>query len=116
VTLAMRIVLVVAVHALAGRAAEVGDAVEELRRECETSPGCEAFQVGRGIGDPSEFVLVSTWRDEATMRAHFASAAYGRYVEAVTPALARPSDVAVHYVERTVRPIGDASSDPARQG
>jgi quinol monooxygenase YgiN len=112
----MRIVLVVAVHALAGRAAEVADAVEDLRRASATSSGCEAYDVGRGIEDPSEFVVVSTWRDEPSMRAHFESAAYGRYVEAVTPALARPSDAAMHYVERTVRPIGDASSDPARQG
>jgi|1186.fasta_scaffold200453_2 quinol monooxygenase YgiN len=112
----MRIVLVVSVHALAGRAAEIGDAVEELRRESERSPGCEDYRVGRGVDDPSELVVVSTWRDEPSMRAHFASAAYGRYVEAVTPALARPSDVVVHYVDRTVHPIGDASSDPARQG
>jgi quinol monooxygenase YgiN len=112
----MRIVLVVTVHALAGRVAEVGDAVEELRRASEASPGCEAYEAGRGIGDPSEFVIVSTWRDEPALRAHFDSAAYSRYVETVTPELARPSDVAVHYIERTVHPIGDASSDPARQG
>jgi quinol monooxygenase YgiN len=112
----MRIVLLVAVHALAGLAAEVGDAIEDLRRESERSAGCEGYRVGRDIGDPSEFVVVSTWRDEASMQEHFASAAYSRYVEAVTPALARPSDVVVHYVARTVHPVGDPSSDPARQG
>ena len=30
--------------------------------------------------------------------------------------LARPSDVSIHYVERTVRPAPDQSLDPARQG
>jgi quinol monooxygenase YgiN len=112
----MRIVLVASLHALAGRAQEVADAVEQLRREAERSPGCDGFQVGRGVEDAAEFVVVSTWRDERSMQAHFASAAYSRYAEALTPALARPSDVAAHYVEHTVHPVGDPSSDPARQG
>jgi quinol monooxygenase YgiN len=112
----MRIVLVASLHALAGRTDEVAEAVERLRREAERSPGCEGFQVGRGIEDPTGFVVVSTWRDEPSMRAHFAGAAYALYAEEATPALARPSDVAAHYVERTVHPVGDPSSDPARQG
>jgi quinol monooxygenase YgiN len=112
----MRIVLVAALHALAGRADEIAGAVERLRRESQRAPGCEGFQVGRGVEDPSEFVVVSTWRDEPSMRAHFAGAPYALYAEAVTPALARPSDVLAHYVERTVQPVGDPSSDPARQG
>jgi quinol monooxygenase YgiN len=112
----MRIVLVASLHALAGRAEEVAGAVERLRRASEMSPGCEGYQVGRGLQDPSEFVVVSTWRDEPSMRAHFAGAPYALYVEEVTPALARPSDVLAHYVERTVHPVGDPSSDPARQG
>ena len=112
----MRIVLVASLHALAGRTEEVVDAVERLRRASESSPGCEGFQAGRGLQDPSEFVVVTTWRDEASMRAHFAGAAYALYAEEATPALARPSDVVAHYVERTVLPVGDPSSDPARQG
>ena len=112
----MRIVLVASLHALAGRAEEVAAAVERLRRASATTPGCEGFQAGRGVEDPAEFVVVSTWRDEAAMRAHFAGAAYALYAEDVTPALARPSDVVAHYVDRTVHPVGDASSDPARQG
>jgi quinol monooxygenase YgiN len=112
----MQIVLIASVHALAGRTDEVAEAVERLRRASESTPGCEGFSVGRGIEDPSEFVVVSTWRDEASMRAHFTGAAYALYAEEATPALARPSDVVAHYVERTVHPVGDASSDPARQG
>jgi quinol monooxygenase YgiN len=112
----MRIVLVASLHALAGRTEEVAGAVERLRRESGGLPGCEGFQAARGVEDPSEFVVVSTWRDEASMRAHFAGAPYALYAEEVTPALARPSDVVAHYVDRTVRPIGDPSSDPARQG
>jgi quinol monooxygenase YgiN len=112
----MPIVLVATLHALAGRTDEIVGAVERLRRASETTPGCESFQAGRGLQDPTEFLVVSTWRDEPSMRAHFRGAGYALYAEEVTPALARPSDVVAHYVERTVHPVGDPSSDPARQG
>ena len=39
-------------------------------------------------GDAAELVFVSAWRSERDMRAHFASAAYGSYVTAVTDLLA----------------------------
>lgn len=112
----MRIVFVATVHALAGRASEVATALERLRDEARDQPGCIDFAVARGIDDPSELLVVSTWRDEASIHAHFAGAAYARYAEEAGPALARPSDAAVHYVEHSVHPIGDPSSEAARQG
>jgi hypothetical protein len=50
------------------------------------------------------------------LRAHYGSSEYGLYVTAVSELLARPSDVQIHYVDRTVRARGDASLDPTRQG
>jgi quinol monooxygenase YgiN len=67
-------------------------------------------------GEAGEYVLDAWWRDEPAMRAHYESAAYGRYVELVGELLARPSDVQIHYVERSVHPAPDPSLDPARQG
>jgi quinol monooxygenase YgiN len=61
-------------------------------------------------------VLDAWWSDEAAMRAHYATPEYGDYANAVGELLARPSDVQIHYVERSVRARGDASQDPARQG
>jgi quinol monooxygenase YgiN len=112
----MRIVFVATVHALAGRASEVATALERLRQHARELAGCVDFAAGRGIDDPSDFLVVSTWRDEPSLQAHFASAAYGSYVEAVSPALARPTDAVVHYIEHSVHPIGDPSTEAARQG
>jgi quinol monooxygenase YgiN len=61
-------------------------------------------------------LLESWWRDEATMRAHWTSVAYERYAQAVGPLLARPSEVIVHYVERSVHATADPGADPARLG
>jgi quinol monooxygenase YgiN len=63
-----------------------------------------------------EMVLESWWRDEAAMRAHWGTRAYERYTQAVGPLLARPSDVVVHYLERSVHATADPAADPARLG
>jgi quinol monooxygenase YgiN len=67
-------------------------------------------------GKAGEFVLDAWWRDEDALHAHYATPGYSRYVELVGELLARPSDVEIHYVERSVRATGDRSLDPTRQG
>jgi quinol monooxygenase YgiN len=112
----MTVVLLVDVHGLSGRAEELRHVLSELRAAARTTDGNEGFTAAESIGESAEFVLSSCWRDEAAMRGHFASPAYARYNDAVTPLLARPSDVTIHYAERTVHPVGDPSREAARQG
>ena len=62
------------------------------------------FDVLAPPGGHAELVLVSAWRSDRDMRAHFRSEAYGRYVSAVTDLLTRPSDVTIYGISGTVRP------------
>jgi quinol monooxygenase YgiN len=109
----MTVVLFGRVHGLSGRATELRAVLAQLR----DGAVAEDFEVAEVLGgDGSEFVITAAWRDEESMRAHYASAAYSRYSDAVTPLLARPSDVVIHYADRTLHPLGDASTEAARQG
>jgi quinol monooxygenase YgiN len=103
------------VHGVAARRDELRGAAEDLARVSGAEGGCLSFEVLSVSADPSELVLVSAWRTEQDMRAHFRSGAYGRYVVAVTDLLTRPSDVAIHRVAETVHPVGDLSLEPGRQ-
>ena len=105
------------IHGLTGRGAELRDVLVEHANATAAMDGSLGSVASEPLGqEAGEYVLNAWWRDEATMRAHFESAVYGRYVELVGELLARPSDVQIHYVERTVRPAPDQSLDPARQG
>jgi quinol monooxygenase YgiN len=107
--------LVVArVHSAAVRRRELSAAAEELAASARTQEGCLGFDVLHRSESESELVLLSAWRSESDMRAHFASEPYGRYVTAVTDLLARPSDVTIHTVAGTVHPIADLSTEPQR--
>ena len=106
--------LIARVHGVAARGAELTAAAQELADACRAQDGCLGFDVLAPPGARSELVLVSAWRSDRDMRAHFASDAYARYVAAVTDLLTRPSDVTIHSISGTVHPLPDLSVEPQR--
>ena len=106
--------LIARVHGVAARGADLTAAAQELADASEAKEGCLGFDVLAPPGAAAELVLVSAWRSERDLRAHFTSDAYGRYVSAVTDLLTRPSDVTIYGVSGTVHPLPDLSIEPQR--
>jgi quinol monooxygenase YgiN len=105
------------IHGLVGRATDLRTLLAEHAETTSRAPGSAGCVAYEPLGaEPGEYVLDAWWSDEAALRAHYASEEYGLYVVAIGELLARPSDVQVHYIERSVRARGDASLDPTRQG
>jgi quinol monooxygenase YgiN len=105
------------IHGLAGRAGELRDLLDEHATRLRAAEGCLGADAAVAIGaDVGEFLLQVRWRDEAALRAHYATPEYTRYAEGIGELLARPSDVRIDYVEREVRATADLSQDPTRQG
>jgi quinol monooxygenase YgiN len=105
------------IHGIVGRAAELRTLLRDHADVSSRAPGSLGCTAYEPLGaEPGELVLDAWWSDEAAMRAHYATPEYGDYAVAVGELLARPSDVQIHYVERTVHPRGDASLDPTRLG
>jgi quinol monooxygenase YgiN len=113
----MSILLRAEIHGLAGRAGELRDVLRDHVEGLAAAEGSEGATASVPLdGEHGEMVLESWWRDEASMRAHWGTREYERYTQAVSPLLARPSDVVVHYIERSVHATADLASDPARLG
>jgi quinol monooxygenase YgiN len=105
------------IHGLAGRAGELVDVLREHAAAVGAADGCLSAGVSVPLdAEAGELVLEALWRDEPAMRAHYATAEYGRYAGLIGELLARPSDVEILYVERSVRATDDPSLDPVRQG
>ena len=109
------LLLVAELHGLAGRSGELHALVGQLARDARTEDGCTAFRAFAD-DDPGEFLILSAWRDEAALRAHYAGPAYRRYRMAVGELLARPSDVVVHHVVQTVHAADPNPPDPGLLG
>jgi len=108
-----QLLIVADVHGLAGRARELHGLLEELAAPSRQEPGCLDFRV-LATGDPGELVLLSSWREEAALSAHYATPHYRHYRRLVGPMLARPSDVRLHYVSSSVNALDPNPPDPDR--
>jgi quinol monooxygenase YgiN len=113
----MSVLIHAELHGLGGRAAELRALLIEHAAQLSGAAGSLGASAYAPVdGDVGELVLQTHWRDEAAMQAHYGTPGYTRYVESVGELLARPSDVHIHYVDRSVRATADPSLDPRRQG
>jgi quinol monooxygenase YgiN len=107
--------LVAELHGLAGLQAQLQELLGALADGARREAGCVSFRV-LSAEEPGELVLLSEWSDEAALRAHYATPHYRYYREHVGPLLARPSDVVVHHVDRTLRALDPNPPDPGELG
>jgi quinol monooxygenase YgiN len=110
-----RVIVVAELHGLVGRFAELEALLGALAAGSRDEPGCRAFRV-LAANAPGELVLLAEYADDAALRAHYATAHYRRYREQVGPLLARPSDVLVHHVNKTVQAQDPNPPDPGMFG
>src|SRR3954463_1359607 len=107
--------LVAEIHGLAGREPELSRLLGDLANAARQEDGCLLYRVLRG-DEPGEFVLLSHWRDEAALNAHYASAPYQRSRAGVGELLARSSDVPVPHVAESVHALDPNPPEPGRFG
>jgi len=72
-------------HVDAFRHATIENASHSVRE-----PGIARFDVVQQADDPTRFVLVEVYRDQADTAAHRATAHYAAWVQAVAPMMAEP--------------------------
>lgn len=111
----MRILVVAELHALVGAEPELHAVLEDLAAGARAEPGSTSFRVLEGA-EPGVHVILSEWVDEPALTAHYGTPHYLRYRSAITPLLARPSDVVVHHVTESVRAIDPNPPEPGRLG
>ena len=104
-------------HGLAGDAALLREVVRDHAEQLASAEGCLGATASEPLGaDTGELRLDVLWRDDAALRAHYATPQYARYVGRVSELLARPSDVTVHVIERSYRATAGLDADPTRLG
>jgi quinol monooxygenase YgiN len=65
----------------------------ELVGQTRKDPGCLSYHLLQGLDDPSEFVFVEEWTDDALMQAHLASPHVQHALAQAVPLLAEPPDI-----------------------
>jgi quinol monooxygenase YgiN len=108
------VVVVGDVYTLAGRRDDVIALLRDTQERIRPQPGCVSFSFAEVVGDPGHYLVVEEWSDDAALRTHFRSDAFTSYQENVGELLARPSEVRIHRVSETTRPVDSGPLDPRR--
>ncbi len=66
----MAIRIIITLHAVAGKGAELAEAFRGRCAEVMQEPGCEQFEVFQSVVDADKLVLLEHWADEAALEAH----------------------------------------------
>jgi quinol monooxygenase YgiN len=95
-----------------GERSELVRLLAEAERITTAQDGCLGYLVASRIADRNHFIVVEDWRDRAALEAHYASISFERFQYALHGLLARPSEVTIHSVAETHRPVPPALPDP----
>jgi quinol monooxygenase YgiN len=91
---------------------ELVAALGRAQREAVNQPGCVRYSFAATINDPSHFVLISEWTDEAALDAHYASPEFASFQFSLHGLLARQSEMTVYSVSGSARPLASGPMDP----
>ena len=108
----MTVVAVGRVHAVASGRAQLIDLMRRTAAAARAEPGCRSYDFAEVVDGTDEFVVVHGWDDEAALDAHYRGPAYEAYREGVFGLLARPSELVIHRVAATERPVDPGPMDP----
>jgi quinol monooxygenase YgiN len=97
---------------LAGERSELVRLLAEAERTTTAQDGCLGYVVASRITERDHYMVVEEWRDRAALEAHYASISFERFQYALHGLLARPSEVTIHSVGETHRPLPPALPDP----
>ena len=108
----MAVLAVADMYGISGRRPELLAALSAAERAAVDQPGCLRYSFSATLADPDHFTLLSEWRDQASLDAHYASVAFASFQFSLGGLLARPSEMTVYAVGTAARPVASGVMDP----
>jgi quinol monooxygenase YgiN len=108
----MTLVAVADMFGISGRRHELEAILADAERAAIGQPGCLRYSFAQALAEPDRFVLLSEWRDQATLDAHYASPEFARFQMSLNGMLARPSEMTVYSATEAARPLPSGPLDP----
>ena len=109
---ATSVIAIADMFGISGRRQELRAVLAGAERDAAGQPGCVRYSFAATVADPDHFLLVSEWRDQAALDAHCASTGFANFQFSLEGLLARPSEMTLHSVGGSVRPLSSRPPDP----
>jgi autoinducer 2-degrading protein len=108
----MTVIAIGRVHGIAAGRPQLLELMRRTSAAARAEPGCQSFAFAEVLDGADEFLVVHEWDDQAALQAHYAGAVHQAYQHDVFGLLARPSELAIHQVASTERPVDPGPMDP----
>jgi quinol monooxygenase YgiN len=108
----MTVVAIGRVHGIAAAREQLLELMRRTAAAARAEPGCRSFDFAEALDVADDFVVVHEWDDDAALAAHYRGPAHQAYRQGVFGLLARPSELAIHRVASTERPVDPGPMDP----
>src|SRR3954463_14230394 len=108
----MTVVAVARVHGIASAHAELVELLRRTAGAARAEPGCRSYAVAEALAVADDFLVVHAWDDQAALEAHYRGPAHQAYQRDVFGLLARPSELVIHQVSSSERPVDPGPMDP----
>jgi quinol monooxygenase YgiN len=86
--------------------------MRETQEQARRQPGCVSYSFAETLDDPGHFVVAQEWRDKASLEAHYRSETYADFQAKLQLLLVHSSDLRIHLVEETIRPVESVGDNP----
>ena len=108
----MSVVAVAELFGISGRRQELRAVLAGAERDAAGQPGCVRYSFAATVAHPDHFLLVSEWRDQAALDAHYTSTGFANFQFSLDGLLARPSEMTLYSVSGSARPLSASPLDP----
>jgi quinol monooxygenase YgiN len=108
----MTVIAIGRVHGIAAARPQLRELMLRTAAAARAEPGCRSFAFAEALDSADEFVVVHEWDDDAALAAHYRGRVHEAYRQGVFGLLARPSELAIHRVASTERPVDPGPMDP----
>jgi len=95
------------IYAQVQRRDEVRELMQATQARMREQPGCDYYTFAEALDDPGHFLVLQQWSDRAALDRHYQSEAFKSYQAEIGPHLVRRSDLRVHDVRASARPVSD---------
>jgi quinol monooxygenase YgiN len=106
------VIAIADIFGISGRRNELADLLIRTERRARTFPGSRRYVFAARLDAPDEFVLLSEWDTYDAMSAYHHSEQFAQYQFDLSGLLARPSDMTIFSVTRSVHPVPSGPPDP----
>lgn len=93
------------IYAQVQRREDVRELMRATQVRMREQPGCDYYTFAEALDEPGHFLVVQQWSDRAALDGHYQSEAFRSYQAEIGPHLVRSSELRVHDVRASARPV-----------